>query len=132
MGMLVRREAMSKLPAARMWTESSMIEWGKRCDKCHRWRLRARYHELHSVSGPSGFTWWRECLSCTIQTLGDALVDARDLLYPLARIALDDQCPWCDLDPGLHTDADCPLVPIGLDEALTELARDEARDDPAP
>lgn len=113
----------SDLPAAQMWTVDSMIEWGKRCDNCRRWRLGARYHELHGASGPRGFTWWRECLPCVIRTLGDALVDARDLLRPLARIANEEECRWCDLDPGVHSDADCPLVPIGLDAALAELTR---------
>ena len=111
----------SDLPATQMWTESSMIEWGKRCDRCHRWWLRARYHELHSPSGPRG-TWWRECLPCVIGTLGEALVDARDLLRPLAKIANEETCPWCRLSPGLHADENCPLALIGLDAALAELA----------
>ena len=119
------------LPAVRMWTADSMIEWAMRCDRCHRWRLRARYHELHSVSGPKGFTWWRECLLCTIQTLGDALVDARDLLRPLAKIANEEVCPFCRLGPALHVDENCPLALVGLDAALAELAQ-EAPDDPAP
>ncbi len=106
-------------PRAEMWTERSMVEWGKRCSKCERWRLRACYHELHG-----GGHWWRECLSCTIGTLGDSLVDKQELLEPIAKIANEEVCPVCKLGPGLHGNEDCPFVPLGLDAALTEeLAR---------
>lgn len=61
------------MPLARAWTERSIVEWNTRCDRCRRWRLRARYHEMHAQrqTADDGFagTWWRECLTCAIQTL---------------------------------------------------------------
>ncbi len=48
------------------WTASTLVEWGKRCDQCKRWRVRARYLEMYDDHG-----WWRECLNCAVDDLGD-------------------------------------------------------------
>ena len=105
---------MRTLPRADAWTENSIVEWWTRCDRCKRRRLRARYHEVHGrrpEPDQYGLTgcWWRECLSCMVQTL----------------TALSDQqaCPYCkDGDGHLHDKTDCPIACEELNFLLHKLS----------
>lgn len=59
------------LPNPQAWTEDSILEWCTRCDRCKRWRLRARYHEFHGPHAEGDFMgcWWRECMDCSFATV---------------------------------------------------------------
>ena len=82
--MTVSDKAGQTLPHARAWTENSIPEGGKRCDRCKRWRLHARYHEFHGErteaeveAGALEGCWWRECMDCSFTTVGDLASEYR-------------------------------------------------------